>query len=44
MKNYNEPEFKIVITSAQDVLTASEGGSVTPNYTYGEFETPDMNI
>ena len=32
-KEYKEPIFKVVITSSQDVLTASN------NYTPGTFET-----
>ena len=35
-REYKEPMFKVVITSAQDVLTTSEEAI---NYTPGTFET-----
>jgi len=35
-KAYNEPEFKVVISSAQDVLTTSVA---EPEYNKGQFET-----
>jgi hypothetical protein len=38
-KLYNEPEFKVVKTNTQDVLTSSAG---TPTYTPGQFETGDV--
>ena len=37
-KIYNEPEFKVVVSSTQDVITTS-GGETTTNYTPGPFET-----
>ena len=40
---YNEPEFRVVATSSQDVITTSGGGGETPaqsnNYTPGQFES-----
>ena len=36
MKNYREPEFEVVKTFAQDVITESETAS---SYTPGTFET-----
>ncbi len=39
---YKEPEFKVVITNAQDVLTASSGGGVDPTPT-GSLGRTDNN-
>ena len=49
MKNieYNEPEFRVVATSTEDVITTSGGGE-TPaqsnNYTAGQFESGPINF
>lgn len=40
---YKEPEFKVVMTSAQDVLTSS-GGDLPQDYTPGQFEGPVVII
>ena len=39
-KFYNEPEFKVVVTNSEDVITTS--GEATPSYTPGQFETNDV--
>ena len=39
-KFYNEPEFKVVVSSTQDVITTS--GEANPTYTPGQFETDDI--
>ena len=36
-KVYNEPQFKVVISSSQDVITTS--GEEIMNYTPGTFES-----
>ena len=39
---YREPEFKVVMTFAQDVITESEGGggdTPTPTYQRDQWET-----
>ncbi len=44
---YNEPEFKVVKASTEDVITTSGGGetpSPSNNYTPGPFETPIIGI
>ena len=41
-KKYSEPTFKVVMTSAQDVLTAS--AEANSNYEQGQFETPPQPI
>lgn len=38
-KFYNEPEFKVVVSNTQDVITTS---GETPTYTPGQFETEDV--
>ena len=44
---YNEPEFRVVATSSQDVITTSGGGE-TPaqsnNYTAGQFEAGPLTF
>ena len=37
-KFYNEPEFKVIITNSEDVITTSG----ETNYTPGQFETEDV--
>ena len=39
-KFYNEPEFKVVVSNTQDVITTS--GEATPTYVPGQFETEDV--
>jgi len=41
-KLYNEPEFKVVITNSEDVITTS--GEETPTITQGQFETEDFDF
>ena len=42
---YNEPEFKVVMTSAQDVITESEGGGTTPDtYQKEQWETGTIGL
>lgn len=48
-KTYNEPEFKVVITRCEDVITTSGGGidpspSPSPSYTPGAFESDPVSI
>ena len=39
-KFYNEPEFKVIISKTEDVITTS--GEATPSYTPGQFETDNV--
>ena len=42
-KFYNEPEFKVVVSNTQDVITTSgETPTPSPSYTPGQFETQDI--
>ncbi len=41
-KFYNEPEFKVIVSMAEDVITTS--GEETPTITQGQFETEDFNF
>jgi len=41
-KFYNEPEFKVVVSNTQDVITTS--GEATPSYTPGQFESEQFNF
>ena len=47
-KEYNEPNFKVVVCVAQDVLTASaqEEQTSPPNsgYTPGHYDTPIIKL
>ncbi len=39
-KIYNEPEFKVVVSNTQDVITTSgETPTPSPTYTPGQFES-----
>ena len=38
-KFYNEPEFKVVVSNTQDVITTS---GETPTSTPGQFETDNV--
>jgi len=40
-KFYNEPEFKVVVSNTQDVITTS---GETPTYTPGQFESNQFNF
>ena len=46
-KLYNEPEFKVVVSNTQDVITTSgETPTPTPSPTYtpGQFESNQFNF
>ena len=36
-KIYNEPEFKLIVSNSEDVITTS--GEMAPTYNSGQFET-----
>ena len=42
-KVYNEPTFKVVISSSQDVITTS-GEEPTPTYNPGQFESEQFTF
>ena len=42
-KFYNEPEFKVIVSSTEDVITTS-GEEATPSITPGQFETEDFEF
>ena len=41
-KLYNEPEFKVITATCEDVITTS--GEATPSYTPGQFETDNVPL
>ena len=41
-KFYNEPEFKVIVSTTEDVITTS--GEATPTITPGQFETEDFDF
>ena len=44
-KLYNEPEFKVVVSNTQDVITTSgETPTPSPSYTPGQFESNQFNF
>ncbi|MBQ9531041.1 MAG: hypothetical protein IJR70_03100 [Eubacterium sp.] len=40
-KAYNEPEFRVIVSKSEDVITTS-GEAVNPVYNNGPFETEDV--